>query len=75
LVNPYDPEGVGIAINRALSMPLIERRQRQEHNYTVLMKNDITHWAERFLAMLELPWTHGAESDAPAAAGRSKALI
>jgi trehalose 6-phosphate synthase len=53
LVNPYDPEGVAIAINRALSMPLAERRQRQERNYRVLVANDITRWAERFLAMLE----------------------
>ena len=36
-----------------LSMPLTERRQRQEQNYRVLMHNDITHWAERFLAKLE----------------------
>ena len=53
LVNPYDPEGVAIAINRALSMPLSERRQRQEHNYRILVENDITHWAERFLELLE----------------------
>jgi trehalose 6-phosphate synthase len=53
LVNPYDPEGVAIAINRALSMPLSERRQRQEHNYRGLVDNDITHWAERFLDLLE----------------------
>ncbi len=53
LVNPYDPEGVAMAINRALSMPLVERRQRQEQNYRVLVQNDITHWAERFLGTLE----------------------
>jgi trehalose 6-phosphate synthase len=53
LVNPYDPEGVAIAINRALSMPLSERRQRHDHNYRVLVGNDITHWAERFLNLLE----------------------
>ncbi len=55
LVNPYDPEGVAIAINRALSMPLTERRQRHDQNYRVLVANDITHWAERFLSMLEGP--------------------
>jgi trehalose 6-phosphate synthase len=55
LVNPYDPEGVAIAINRALSMPLTERRQRHEQNYSVLVHNDITQWAERFLSMLEGP--------------------
>jgi trehalose 6-phosphate synthase len=53
LINPYDPEGVAIAINRALAMPLTERRQRHEQNYRVLVKNDITHWAERFLRQLE----------------------
>jgi trehalose 6-phosphate synthase len=55
LVNPYDPEGVAIAINRALAMPLAERRHRHEQNYRVLVENDITHWAERFLDMLEPP--------------------
>jgi trehalose 6-phosphate synthase len=55
LVNPYDPEGVGNAINRALAMPLAERRQRQEANFRVLVANDLSHWAERFLATLEPP--------------------
>ena len=32
LVNPYDPEGVGSAIDRALSMPLEERRERHAAN-------------------------------------------
>jgi trehalose 6-phosphate synthase len=71
LVNPYDHEGVAIAINRALAMPLEERRQRQTANFKVLMANDLTHWADRFLGALERP--HSG-SDAPAhvraAAGR-----
>jgi trehalose 6-phosphate synthase len=53
LVNPYDQEGVAIAINRALAMPLEERRQRHTANYKVLIANDLSHWAERFMAMLE----------------------
>ncbi len=68
LVNPYDPEGVAMAINRALSMPLTERRQRQAQNYRVLVENDITHWAERFLDMLEPP-AASAEMPAARAAG------
>ncbi len=68
LVNPYDPEGVAIAINRALSMPLSERRQRHEQNYRVLVVNDITHWAERFLEALEEP-DGGEHPVARAAAG------
>jgi trehalose 6-phosphate synthase len=71
LVNPYDPEGVAIAINRALSMPLTERRQRHDQNYRVLVHNDITHWAERFLATLEDPPVAAGERPAArAAAGR-----
>jgi len=53
LVNPYDPEGVAIAIDRALAMPLSERRERHAHNYRVLVENDIRHWAERFLDRLD----------------------
>lgn len=67
LVNPYDPEGVAISINRALSMSLSERRQRHEHNYRVLAANDITHWAERFLLTLEPPQNETRE-EAPARA-------
>ncbi|MGN6572670.1 MAG: alpha,alpha-trehalose-phosphate synthase (UDP-forming) [Pseudolabrys sp.] len=53
LVNPYDPEGVGAAINRALAMPLAERRERHAHNFRALAQNDLTRWAERFLSTLE----------------------
>jgi len=55
LVNPYDPEGVAIAINKALAMPLAERQERQAHNFRVLRQNDLGRWAERFLAALEVP--------------------
>jgi trehalose 6-phosphate synthase len=71
LVNPYDPEGVAIAVNRALSMPLEERRARQAAIFKVLVANDLTHWAERFLAMLEHPLpVAGGRSQVRAAAGR-----
>jgi trehalose 6-phosphate synthase len=55
LVNPYDTEAVGAAINRALSMPLEERRARHATMLEVLTKNDIAHWAERFIATLIRP--------------------
>jgi trehalose 6-phosphate synthase len=55
LVNPYDHEGVAITINRALAMPLEERRQRHAAIFKVLLANDLTHWADRFLAALERP--------------------
>ena len=64
LVNPYDHEGVALAINRALSMSQDERRQRHVVNYKALLQNDLGQWAERFLAVLERPL--------PAAGGRSQ---
>ena len=55
LVNPYDTEAVAAAIERALSMPLDERRARQEALLRALAANDIKFWAERFLAALTRP--------------------
>lgn len=74
MVNPYDSEGVAIAINRALSMSLEERRMRHAANYRVLLENDLKHWAERFLGLLEAT---GGEPElalpAPAAGRREAA--
>jgi trehalose 6-phosphate synthase len=55
LVNPYDAEGVGNAIARALSMPLEERRERHAALFDVLSRNDIQHWADRFITTLTRP--------------------
>jgi trehalose 6-phosphate synthase len=57
IVNPYDTESVGNAINRALAMPLQERQRRHAALYQVLAENDITHWAARFLDRLNKPAT------------------
>ena len=64
LVNPYDHEGVAIAIDRALSMSLDERRQRHAVNFKALLQNDLSHWAERFLQTLEHPLA-GAAAPVP----------
>ena len=53
LVNPYDPDSVAVAIGRALSMPLAERRDRHKAIFEVLARNDIQTWAARFLGALE----------------------
>jgi trehalose 6-phosphate synthase len=52
LVNPYDPDSVGGAINRALSMSLDERRARHRALYDIIATNDINDWPDRFLAVL-----------------------
>jgi trehalose 6-phosphate synthase len=76
LVNPYDPEGVAIAIDRALSMSLEERRMRHAAIFRVLLENDLKFWAERFLGLLESPESVvGLDIDVPnAAASRLHAV-
>jgi trehalose 6-phosphate synthase len=69
LVNPYDTEAVAGAINRALAMPLAERRERHAAMYDTLVRNDIAHWAERFIATLTRPprvanWPFGLAASA-----------
>lgn len=61
LVNPYDAEGVAAAIHRALSMPIEERRARQDALYRIVCANDIRGWPDRFLSALT--------GDAPADGG------
>jgi trehalose 6-phosphate synthase len=52
LVNPYDPDSVAVALDRALSMPLEQRRERHQSMLEVLTRNDIQAWADRFLNAL-----------------------
>jgi trehalose 6-phosphate synthase len=52
IVNPYDPEAVSVSIAQALSMPLEERRARNEALFKVVAKNDVYAWSENFLAAL-----------------------
>jgi trehalose 6-phosphate synthase len=55
LVNPHDPEAVGGAIERALTMTFEERSQRHAALFKVISENDIDVWGERFLAALAGP--------------------
>jgi trehalose 6-phosphate synthase len=52
LVNPADTEEVADALERALNMPLAERRERWNAMMAVLQKNDITAWRVAFLRAL-----------------------
>jgi trehalose 6-phosphate synthase len=53
LVNPYDPEAVGAAIERALTMSLVERRQRHAALFRIISDNDVHAWGQHFLIALE----------------------
>lgn len=62
LVNPYDHEAVGAAIARALTMPLLEQRERHKALWSTLLKNDVAQWADRFLAALAAEGSTGGET-------------
>ncbi len=53
LVDPLDTEGVAEALERALAMPLAERRERWAAAMAVLRENTAARWRERFLEALE----------------------
>jgi trehalose 6-phosphate synthase len=52
IVNPYDVQGVADAIQLGLKMDLAERQQRWRAMMTVLEREDLTAWRERFIAAL-----------------------
>jgi trehalose 6-phosphate synthase len=53
LVNPYDPEGLVEGIERGLTMPLEERRERWAVMFEHLSKHDINAWRQSFLTALQ----------------------
>jgi trehalose 6-phosphate synthase len=52
LVNPLDIDAMAIALQRALDMPLDERKARWQAMFAVLQRNTISVWTARFLAAL-----------------------
>ena len=52
LVNPYDTQATAEAIERALHMPLDERRLRHERLLAEIRRHDVHWWRERFLSAL-----------------------
>ena len=53
LVNPYDVDGMGAALEEALSMPQAQRRERFAHMIGVLRENDLASWRHRYLDALQ----------------------
>lgn len=52
LVNSYDADATGAAIERALHMPHIERTRRMARLRTQVMANDVEQWATAFIGRL-----------------------
>src|SRR5690606_21166785 len=49
IVNPFDIDGVATSLEDALRMRPAEMRRRMSAQRRVLQRNDVFHWAARFL--------------------------
>ena len=62
IVNPYDRAEMADALQRALAMPLDQRRMRWRSMMDSLVRNDVVAWREGFVAALQsVPVTHDNE--------------
>ena len=52
LVNPYDTDEMAIALHRALTMSIEERRERYEALIERVRGRDVTNWRKTFLDAL-----------------------
>src|SRR5208283_1000603 len=55
IVNPFDVDQLAASIDRALAMPLDERRERHDTMMARLENNDVHAWREAFLGALQQP--------------------
>ena len=53
LVNPFDLDDIAAGMQKAISMPSAERRDRHQEMLQVLRRNDIQVWRAAFLERLE----------------------
>jgi trehalose 6-phosphate synthase len=53
IVNPYDIDDMAQALQAALRMPHAERRERHRALYQRIKTNDVRHWRESFIHVLE----------------------
>jgi trehalose 6-phosphate synthase/phosphatase len=53
LINPYDEDRTAAVIERALALDEQERRLRMTALHKRVLRNDVFHWGDRFLAALQ----------------------
>jgi trehalose 6-phosphate synthase len=71
IVNPHDSVGMCEALQRALSMPVDERKRRYETNMAALRKNDLGVWRDTYLRDLRaVPLAKAAPNGASESASR-----
>ena len=55
IINPFDVDQIVDALDRALGMPIEERRARYEAMMSWLQEHDVHSWRESFLKALQEP--------------------
>ncbi|MFY8144576.1 MAG: alpha,alpha-trehalose-phosphate synthase (UDP-forming) [Caulobacter sp.] len=66
IVNPNSPEEISDALERALSMDLVERQRRWRDLFDNVQREDVTAWRDDFVTALRgEPETPDAEDDEP----------
>ncbi len=74
IVNPYDIPGTAKTIDRALHMPLAERRDRHAALLAGITRDDATNWRNSFLdALAAAPTEQAAAATATVAAAEASA--
>lgn len=68
LINPYSPEEMSDAINRALSMPLDERKRRWRSMMDCVEQQDVSWWRQCFTERLMAVERDPVREEAPAEA-------
>ena len=65
LINPHDADAMGDALNRALAMPLAERRERWESMWDAIADRSPIAWGRAFVAALVRASSIAAVTDRP----------
>jgi trehalose 6-phosphate synthase len=63
LTNPWDIEGTVSDLDRALRMPLEERRQRHQASFETVSQRTAIDWAQDFMQALSRPEGEVVETD------------
>lgn len=53
IVNPYNGDEVATALQKAIKMPLAERRERHKELLLRIRQNDVFNWQQKFLTALD----------------------
>ncbi len=75
IINPFDVEQIADALDRALAMPIEERRARWEAMMSWLQEHNVHAWRDAFLTALRLACGELPGPPTPAAATRSREAV